>query len=162
MAITQKSFIVNLLIAFAAIAVAIPFFWLFRGFAWWIVFSFLIYWSLAAALVAFAWKKWAQARPHLDAGGMRNDRPFLIGQILGTLSCCAPLFFFVPLTGSWELLRGFGVIFSVGTAVSALVILPFGCQRAKRLTILGCVMNVALFAFCAVYAMSIFGGWLLD
>jgi hypothetical protein len=162
MAITQKNLVLNLLISFAAIAVAIPFFWLFRGFAWWIVLSFLIYWSLAAALVAFAWKKWARERPQMDADGMRNDRPFLIGQILGTLSCCAPLFFFVPLAGSWDLLRGFGVIFSVGAAVSALIILPFGSQTAKRLTIVGCVMNVAFYGFCAIYALSISGGWLLD
>ena len=152
----------NLLVAVAAIAVGLPFFWLFRGFACWIVLSFLVYWSLAAALIAFAWKEWAQARPQMDAEGMRDDRPFLIGQILGTLSCCGPLFLFVPLTGSWELLRGFGVIFSLVAAVSALFILPFGHQRANRLTILGCVMNVALFVFCAIYALSIFGGWLLD
>jgi hypothetical protein len=161
MAIAQNSFLVNLLIAFAAIAVAIPFFWLFRGFAWWIVLSFIIYWSLAAALVAFAWKKWAQARSRLNAEGMSNDRPFFIGQILGTFSCCAPLFF-VPLTGSWELVRGFGVIFSLVAAVSALFILPFGRQRAKRLTILGCVMNVAFYGFCSIYALSVAGGWLLD
>ena len=76
----------NLLVAVAAIAVGLPFFWLFRGFACWIVLSFLVYWSLAAALIAFAWKEWAQARPQMDAEGMRDDRPFLIGQILGTLN----------------------------------------------------------------------------
>jgi hypothetical protein len=128
----------------------------------WVVLSFLVYWSLAASLVTFAWKKWAQARPQMNAEGMGNDRPFLIGQILGTFSCCAPLFFLVPLTGSWELLRGFGVIVSFGAALSALFILPFGRQRAKWLAVLGCAMNVAFFAFCAIFALSIFGGWLLD
>ena len=162
MATNRQNRVVNLLIAFAAIAVASPFFWLFGRFAWWIVLSSLIYWSLAAALVAFAWKKWAQARPQMNAEGMRNDRPFLIGQMLGTLSCCAPLFFLVPLTGSRDLVRGFSVMFSFGVAVSALFILPFGRQRAKWLTISGCVMNLAFFAFCAISALSIFGGWLLD
>ena len=128
----------------------------------WIVLSFLIYWSLGTSLVAFAWKKWAQARQQIDAEGMRNDRPFLIGQILGTLSCCAPLLLFVPLTEWGDLLRGFGLIFSFGAAVSALFILPFGRQTAKWLTILGCVMNIALFASCGVYALRIFGGWLVD
>ena len=162
MALNRQNLVVNLLLAVAAVAVAIPFSWLFAGFACWIGLSFLIYWSLATALVAFGWKKWARARPQMNAEGMRNDRPFLIGQILGTLSCCAPLFFLVPLTGSWDVLRGFGVIFSFGAAVSALFILPFGRQRAKWMTILGCGMNVAFFAFCSIFALSIFGGWLLD
>jgi len=126
----------------------------------WIVLSFIVYWSLAAALVAFAWKKWARAQ--VGAERLRKDRPFLIGQTLGTLSCCAPLFFLVPLTGSWDLLRGFGVISSLGATVSALFILPFGREKAKWLTIFGCAMNMALFAFCGAYALRMFGGWLLD
>jgi hypothetical protein len=54
------------------------------------------------------------------------------------------------------------VIVSFGAALSALFILPFGRQRAKWLAVLGCAMNVAFFAFCAIFALSIFGGWLLD
>jgi len=61
----------------------------------WIFAGFFILWSLApAGLVAFAWRRWVQARGQLNAEGKPIDnRPFLIGQILGTVSCCALLFF---------------------------------------------------------------------
>lgn len=98
----------------------------------------------------------------MQAEGKRNNRPFLIGQILGTLSCAALLFFFVALGKSWDQLRVYSVIVSLAAATRALFILPFGRQRAKWLTISGCVMNAALLAVCAIYALSLFGGWLLD
>ena len=128
----------------------------------WIIAGFFILWSLASAgLVAFAWKKWAQARGQLNAAGEPIDnRSFLIGQILGTVSCCALLLFFVPLSKTWDQVRVYGVIVSLAAALIALSILPFGHNRAKWLTITGCVMNAALVG--AISPLFVFGGWLLD
>jgi len=125
--------------------------------------GFFILWSLApAGLVAFAWRRWVQARGQLNAEGKPIDnRPFLIGQILGTVSCCALLFFFLPLSETWGQVRVYGVIVSCAAALIALSILPFGRNRAKWLTILGCIMNAAL-VVCAISPLNVFGGWLLD
>ena len=103
-----------------------------------------------------------QARGQLNAEGKPIDnRPFLIGQILGTVSCCALLFFFLPLSETWGQVRVYGVIVSCAAALIALSILPFGRNRAKWLTILGCIMNAAL-VVCAISPLNVFGGWLLD
>jgi len=112
----------------------------------WSVVSFFVFWSVApAGLVAFAWRKWAQARSQLTATGEAVDNPaFLIGQILGTISCCGILAFYVPWRGAWDQVRDYGVIVSFGAALIALFILPFGRNRAKWLTAFGCVMNAAL------------------
>jgi hypothetical protein len=73
-----------------------------------------------------------------------DNRPFLIGQILGTISSCALLLFFIPLGETWDQFRGYDAIGSLAAALIALFILPFGRHRAKWLTISGCAMILAL------------------
>src|SRR5260370_22366457 len=128
----------------------------------WTIAGFFILWSLASAgLVAFAWRKWGQARGQLNAAGEPTDnRSFLIGQILGTVSCCALLLFFVPLRETWDQVHVYGVIMSFAAAFIALSLLPVAANRAKWLTISGCVMNAAL--VCVISPLFVFGGWLLD
>lgn len=112
----------------------------------WSIYSFLVLWSVApAALVALAWRRWAQSRGQSTPTGKPVDnRAFLIGQILGTISCCGILSFYVPVRGAWDQVREYGVIVSFATGLMALFILPFGRNRAKWLTAVGCIMNAAL------------------
>lgn len=128
----------------------------------WIIAGFFILSSLASAgIVAFGWKKWAQSRGQLNAAGEPIDnRSFLIGQILGTVSCCGLLLLFVPLSTTWDQVHIYGVIVSLAAALIALSILPFGHNRAKWLTISGCLINAALVV--AISPLFVFGGWLLD
>ena len=112
----------------------------------WSVYSFFVLWSIApAGLVALAWRRWARSRCQFAATGKRVDnRAFLIGQILGTISCCGILSVYVPVRGVWDQVREYGVIVSFTAGLMALFILPFGRNRAKWLTALGCIMNDAL------------------
>ena len=116
-----------------------------------------ILWSVApAALVAFAWRRWVQARGQLNAVGKPIDNhPFLVGQILGTVSCCVSLVLFIP-GKTVDQVRDVGAIISFAAALIALSILPFGRNKAKWMTILACAMTATL------APLNVFGGWLLD
>ena len=130
-----------------------------------IIAAIPIFWIVAPAVfVAIAWTRWVQARGQLNAAGKPiNNRAFLIGQILGTISWCALLLFFIRLgeTSTSDQVRGYDLIASLAAAVMTLFILPFGRHRAKWLTISGCAMILVLM-FWFVSPLNPFGGWLLD
>jgi hypothetical protein len=116
----------------------------------WLFVGVALIWCVAPwMLTAFGWRKWAQTcgRSGLIEGFI-DDPAFLIGQILGTLSCLALVPLYAPATFRWEWLRvdavNYGLILCIVSTLVALFVLPFGRNRAKWLILAGCVLNAGI------------------
>jgi hypothetical protein len=56
---------------------------------WMFICAFLVWSATPWVLVALAWRKWATSKVSLMED-LIDDPAFLIGQVLATVSCCAP------------------------------------------------------------------------
>lgn len=120
-----------------------------KGPDWILVGAGLIWSATPWMLMVLAWRRWAQK---CSSGGVVegfiDDPAFLIGQILGTVSCFALVPLYLPATSRWEQLRvealECGLIVCIVSSFLALFFLPFGHSKAKWLMLAGCVLNAGI------------------
>jgi hypothetical protein len=116
----------------------------------WVTIGIAIVWSLTpAVLLVLAWRNWARVSHKMGVvENLIDDPALIIGQIFGTVSCCALIPFYIPVTSRWEQLRiealEYGVIVSIISALIGVFILPFGHSRSKWLTLGTCLLNAGI------------------
>ncbi len=115
----------------------------------WIFVGVALIWSATPwVLMAFGWMKWARSCRSGVVEGFIEDPAFLIGQIVGTVSCFALVPLYLPATSRWEQLRveavEYGLIVCIVSSLFALFFLSFGRSRAKWLMLAGCVLNAGI------------------
>jgi hypothetical protein len=119
----------------------------------------LIWFAMPWVLIGLAWRKWAR-RPAGLMDDLIDDPAFLVGQILASISCFAlvPLYLSAnPRAEPWLTKSvGWGLVISAASAVIAAFTLPFGLNRAKRLSFVSCVLNAVVVAFFFLSVWEVF------